>query len=112
SCSLMISSCLAFYFAFATKLFAILFIIGYNIAISNIPFVLIGEVFPPALISHGALFATSCNWLAAFVSIFFTVGSATKYNTSFLVYICYQALLMLVVALLYTETKGCYPSFQ
>ncbi|KAI5170455.1 hypothetical protein PAEPH01_1444, partial [Pancytospora epiphaga] len=42
SCSLMISSCLAFYFAFATKLFAILFIIGYNIAISNIPFVLIG----------------------------------------------------------------------
>lgn len=111
SCVAMIISCCAFFFAVYQRTFALLFILGYNTAISCLPFVLIGEIFPPADIGRGATFATSCNWFGAALSICMLGGDTKQYHPAFLVYIGYQALLVLIILRFFTETKGkaaCY----
>lgn len=112
SCVAISASCIAFYYAYHPKIFAVLFILGYNTAIAGIPFVLIGEVFPRETVGHGALFATSCNWLGALASVFVLVGDSKKYNGAFLVYVGYLAFFGLVVMMGYKETKGKMPMYQ
>ncbi|KAI4292366.1 hypothetical protein PAPHI01_1640 [Pancytospora philotis] len=111
-CAGMGASCAAFYFTFHPKIFAVAFILGYNTAISGIPFVLIGEIFPLEDMARGALFATSCNWAGAFASVYALSNSAQKRNPSFLFYLGYHAVLIATMLLLYKETRGKRPGYQ
>lgn len=103
---------LAFYYALYPKVFAFVHILGFNLGLSSIPFILIGEIFPVANISQGGLFGTSCNFLGNMLSLFVDVGGTEAYNKAFMVYVRVLVAFCVVVLLLYKETKGRVPEFQ
>lgn len=112
SCATLGACCVAFYFSFNTEFFAYLFILGYNIGLANVPFVLMGEIFPIETMGYGALFSTSCNWLSALASQFFLVEKTISYNPSFLFYSGFSLAAALSILLLYKETRLKMPMYQ
>ena len=105
-------SCVAFFFAYNPRVFAFLYILGYNLGLSGIPYILISEIFPTDVISHGALFSTSCNWMAAFTSVIVSGAGTEKYNKAFLFYIGYLVVFATIITAMFRETKGCPPMYQ
>ncbi|KAI5150518.1 hypothetical protein ENBRE01_1546 [Enteropsectra breve] len=108
----VMASNFAFYQEWNLRIFLFIFILGYNFGLSAIPFILIGEIFPGDYIGQGAMYATSCNWLSAILSVIAIVPNVTKHNPSWLVY--NATLLVTLVALLvcFKETKNKKPAFQ
>lgn len=111
--SILVSgACVAFYYAFLPEVFSFVYILGFNLGLSSIPYVLIGEIFPAECIGHGALFASSCNWLGAFSSILVPNGGAEKHNSAFLVYVGFICFFSLSVLAVYNDTRQKKPRFQ
>lgn len=111
--SAVVSVCwTAFYFSFFPEFFAILYVVGYNSGLSSIPFILIGEIFPPEFTPHAALLGTSCNWIAAAMVMQLNTESSGARNPTFLFYISSMLIFMGIILLFFKDTRGRSPSFQ
>lgn len=117
----MMLSCLGLYFHILSCFFGYLFIIGFNIGMGNIPYVIMGEVFPAKYVGIGALFATSWNWIGAFISALvhseeavLTAGqnSTPERDSAFLVYVGCCGAFIGFVTLFFKETMNLEANFQ
>lgn len=108
----IILSCIAFYFSWYPQISSFLYILGFNLGLNSIPFVLIGEIFPIEFMLHGGLFGTSCNFIGGILSMLIPAGGTEKNNPAFLVYSGSLVVFMIIIKSLYTETKGKLPAFQ
>lgn len=113
SSSITAMCCIAFYFSFHVFYASYLFSFGFNVGLSGIPYVILGEVFTQECVVPGAIFATSCNWISAMISMFIPQGSVEdKYNPVFAGYFSITLAFILFVTFYFRETKGKIPSFQ
>lgn len=112
SSSIVASSCLAFYFAWYSQVFAFIYILGYNSGLNSIPFILIGEIFPAEAIPLGSLFGISCNFTGTILSLLVPSGGTEMYNKAFLFYFISLLTYIGSMAVLYNETKGKIPAYQ
>lgn len=113
SCAIVSIALTGFYYKAYMTNFGYLYSFGFNIGLSNIPFVLFGEIFPVKYMAPGALLGTSINYLATIASINMLIhGDVPLYSRVFLFYIGSAAALSLLVLFLFKETKGRKPEFQ
>ncbi|ELA41035.1 uncharacterized protein VICG_01917 [Vittaforma corneae ATCC 50505] len=105
--------CVAFYLHFQVFYASYLFSFGFNIGLSGIPYVILSEVFPQEYVAPGAIFATSCNWISAMISMFIPQGSVEdQYNPVFIGYFFVTLAFILFVSFYFKETKNRIPAFQ
>lgn len=105
--------CLAFYYAFRQILFAFLFMLGYSLGLNNFPFVLVGEIFPPDYVRHGAVFMSSVNWLTSVASILMMGSVTPNYDSSpYIIDMSFMIAFVLIVIFFFKETKNKPPAWQ
>lgn len=113
SCLITVICCISFYFQYEILYFSYLFSFGFNMGLSSIPYILLGEIFPEEHVAAGALFGTSCNWIGSILSVQIPQGDVSdKYNGSFLCYIGFTVIFSIFVMGFFRESKGRQPSFQ
>lgn len=92
---------------------ALLFMFGYNVGLSSIPWFITTEIFPLRYANPAALLGISLNWLSAYGVITLLYPMHTKHGDSmFLFYTACMAVFVCLMALLFRETKNKTPGFQ
>jgi len=103
SCILICASCILFFSNRFLKFGGFLHIVGFNMGLSFIPWILVASVFPPEYKNLGAAVASLSNWATILLSIgFFQADKFLKRN-SYLVYVGIVALLLVTTNLFGTD---------
>lgn len=90
-----------------------LFMLGYNMGLSSIPWFITSEIFPQKFANPAGLLAVSMNWISAYGAILFLYPLHVRYgNIVFLFYTSCMALFAGLMAIFFSETKGRAPDFQ
>ncbi|CAD25209.1 GLUCOSE TRANSPORTER TYPE 3 [Encephalitozoon cuniculi GB-M1] len=90
-----------------------LFVFGYNIGLSSIPWFITTEVFPPKYANSAGLLAVSMNWLSAYGILVILYPLHVRYgNIMFSFYTACMGLFVGLMAFLFRETKNKTPDFQ
>lgn len=113
SCSIVVFGCIALFFQVYPAISSYILSFGFNLGLSNIPYILLAEIFPEDLIAPGALFGTTCNYMGAIISVLIPQGGANQYmNPSFAVYSLYITAFSILVYFFFKETMGIRPQLQ
>ena len=80
---------------------------------NSFPFILVGEIFPPEYVPHGAILMTSINWLTAAASIVMLGSANPDYNNfPYIINSSFMVAFVILVILFFRETKDQPPRFQ
>lgn len=113
SCSMIVIGCVALFFHIHPVISTHILSFGFNIGLSNVPYILLAEIFPESFIAPGALFGTTFNYIGAIISVLIPQGNASQYmNPSFAVYSLCITVFSVLVYLFFRETMGIKPQFQ
>ncbi|KAM0671923.1 putative glucose transporter [Ordospora colligata] len=92
---------------------ALLFMLGYNLGLSSIPWFITAEIFPLSYSSPAGLLAVSLNWISAYgiLAIFYPLHKAHG-NIVFSFYtVCMLVFIGLIICF-FKETRNRTPGFQ
>lgn len=104
---------LTFYFKWHSIFFVFVFMLGFSLGLNNFPFILVGEIFPPDYVPHGAILMTSINWLTALASIIMLGSANPDYNNfPYIINSSLMGAFVVIVILFFRETKDQPPEFQ
>ncbi|KAF9763206.1 Solute carrier family 2, facilitated glucose transporter member 3 [Nosema granulosis] len=107
SCSLITISCLLLTFCGRPEFSIVLFVVGYNLGLSNVPWLVPNELAPSEYIAPLSSLGVQVNWLSAFfvVQIFIRITESLKDKT-WLIYGGLMAAISLFTLVFVPETKG------
>lgn len=85
----------------------LLYVFGFNVGLSSIPWFISNEVFPYQYSDAGQRLSVGINWLSAFFLSFFLTPAHAQYgNPVFFLYSLSMMAFIVIVVLLFKETKG------
>jgi predicted MFS family arabinose efflux permease len=104
-------------FMFGLSLFPVptsmLFMFGYNVGLSSIPWFITSEIFPTKYADPASLLAVSLNWACAYGACTVMYPLHVKYGPAvFFSYSASMALFMCIMGAFFKETKGRLPNYQ
>jgi len=103
---------ISYYYEINNAITSYFFIFGFNMGLGNIPFVLIGDIFPIEVIQEGALIGTSANWIGGILSSLVPIEETSRGNVAFLWYIGSLMVFVCLFSAFFSETKDKKADYQ
>jgi MFS family permease len=102
-----------FGFDILPALAAMVFMFGFNIGLSSIPWFITSEIFPMKYADPASLLAVSLNWVSAYGACTVMYPLHLRYGQAvFFFYSASMALFICTIGVLFRETKGRHPNYQ
>lgn len=85
------------------KFVCFLYIFGFNLGLGNVPFMLLGEIFPNHVIQEGSMIGNTANWVGGVLSM---VIFDVKEKSGFIISGICCVVVIIYIGMFFKETKG------